>query len=119
MNDPLTPSKPAEPEQPCTASKLLPLVYEKLRQVARARMLRESTNHSLQGTALVHEAYLRLSGTTEPIQWNGTTHFFAAISEIMRRILIEKARARKRLKRGGRDGSSAHRSRGDSGPRSQ
>lgn len=79
---------------------LLNLVYTELRAVARARMRRERTDHSLQATDLVHEAYLRLQhgGQTH---WAGPGHFFAAAAEAMRRILIEHARAKGRVKRGG------------------
>ncbi|HMP06094.1 MAG TPA: ECF-type sigma factor [Lacipirellulaceae bacterium] len=81
---------------------LLPLVYDELRQLARAHLARERVGHTLQATALVHEAYLRLIGPEgEPSQWNGRGHFFGAAAEAMRRILIEDARSKKRIKRGG------------------
>lgn len=79
---------------------LLPLVYNELRALARRRMAREKPGQTLQPTALVHEAYLRLLGDQSP-QWEGRGHFFAAAAEAMRRILIEKARQKSRLKRGG------------------
>jgi RNA polymerase sigma factor (TIGR02999 family) len=81
------------------AKDLLPLVYEELRRLARARMVQERREHTLQATALVHEAYLRLVG--DGADWDSRGHFFAAAAEAMRRILIEHARARKSLKRGG------------------
>ena len=82
------------------ANELLPLVYSELRALAEHRLSRESPDHSLQPTALVHEAYLRLIGSGDP-GWEGRGHFFAAAAEAMRRILVERARARGRLKRGG------------------
>ena len=82
------------------AAELLPLVYEELRQLAAARMRFETVEHTLQPTALVHEAYLRLVGTP-PQVWQNRGHFFAAAAEAMRRILIDHARQRGRLKRGG------------------
>ena len=80
---------------------LLPLVYNELRRLAAYRMSNEASGHTLQPTALVHEAYLRLVGSSEPQQWDGRTHFFAAAAEAMRRILVESARRKKRLKHGG------------------
>lgn len=85
---------------PRSAEGLLNLVYSELRALARARMRRERADHSLQATALVHEAYLRLQAGGQT-SWEGRGHFFAAAAEAMRRILIEHARARGRLKRGG------------------
>jgi RNA polymerase sigma factor (TIGR02999 family) len=82
------------------ASELLPLVYEELRRVAAARMADERNGHTLQPTALVHEAFLRLLGDDEP-RWASSRHFFCAAAEAMRRILIERARAKGRVKRGG------------------
>lgn len=79
---------------------LLNLVYTELRALARARMRRERTDHSLQATDLVHEAYLRLQHGGQA-EWAGRGHFFAAAAEAMRRILIEHARAKGRVKRGG------------------
>jgi RNA polymerase sigma factor (TIGR02999 family) len=81
-------------------AELLPLVYEELRRLAHARMAQERREHTLQATALVHEAYLRLIGDADP-GWNGRGHFFAAAAEAMRRILIEHARAKLARKRGG------------------
>ncbi len=83
-----------------TASELLPLVYDELRTLARARMERERRDHTLQATALVHEAYVRLVGDSDP-GWNGRGHFFGAAALAMRRILIEQGRRRGRQKHGG------------------
>ncbi len=85
------------------AAKLLPLVYEELRKLAEARLSHERPGQTLQATALVHEAYLRLLGLQNADQpnWNGHGHFFAAAAEAMRRILIDRARARNADKRGG------------------
>ena len=83
------------------ADQLLPLVYEELRRLAAAKMSQEPTGQTLQATALVHEAYIRLVGS-ENQNWSGRTHFFAAAAEAMRRILIENARRKQSLKRGGR-----------------
>ena len=82
------------------AEELLPLVYDELRRLAAARMKNELAEHTLQPTALVHEAYLRLL-RSEPQTWDSRRHFFSAAAEAMRRILIEHARSRERLKRGG------------------
>ncbi|MCG6158015.1 ECF-type sigma factor [Rubinisphaera margarita] len=82
------------------ASELLPLVYDELRRLAAIRMKQEQPDHTLQPTALVHEAFLRLVGNNSP-QWDGRGHFFAAAAEAMRRILIENARRKGRIKRGG------------------
>ncbi len=79
---------------------LLPLVYDQLRGSAAKRMARERPDHTLQPTALVHEAYMRLVGDSA-VTWEGRGHFYAAAAEAMRRILIEHARARGRVKRGG------------------
>ena len=82
------------------AEKLLPLVYDELRRLAAARMAQEAPGQTLQPTALVHEAWLRLVGKAEP-RFQGRAHFFAAAAEAMRRILVESARRKARLKRGG------------------
>ena len=82
------------------AEQLLPLVYEELRALARARMAQERANHTVQATALVHEAYLRLVGSEDP-GWNGRGHFFGAAARAMRRILVEQARRRGRMRHGG------------------
>lgn len=84
------------------AEQLLPVVYEELRKLAAARMALESPEHTLQATALVHEAYLRLVDSSAPQRWNGRGHFFGAAAEAMRRILLNRARDKGRLKRGGR-----------------
>ncbi len=84
------------------AEKLLPLVYDELRQLAKAKMVHEPPGQSLQATALVHEAWLRLVGPRgEERDWQTRGHFFSAAAESMRRILVESARRRGRLKRGG------------------
>ena len=82
------------------AEELLPLVYDELRRLAAWQMAKEQSGQTLQATALVHEAYLRLVGKEDP-QWNGRRHFFGAAAEAMRRILVENARRKKRLKHGG------------------
>ena len=84
--------------------KLLPLVYDELRKLAAARMAAESPDHTLEPTALVHEAYLRLVGSSEPVQWADRGHFFAAAAEAMRRVLVDSARRKNTLKRGNRPG---------------
>lgn len=86
---------------PHNAAELLPLVYEELRRLAAARLADEKPGQTLQPTALVHEAYVRLVGDGQPKDWNGRGHFFAAAAEAMRRILINRARDKHRLKRGG------------------
>src|SRR5215475_5913253 len=83
---------------PRAAAELLPLVYDELRELAAARMAAEAPGHTLQPTALVHEAYVRLVG--QPRDWDGRGHFFAAAAEAMRRILVETARRKKTAKRG-------------------
>ena len=92
------------PAEPRPARELLPLVYDELRRLAAQRMARESPGQTLQATALVHEAYLRLVGVDPDRPWDGRGHFFAAAAEAMRRILVENARRRHRLKRGGHRG---------------
>ena len=82
------------------ADELLPLIYEELRHLAAQKMSRERPGQTLQATALVHEAYIRLVGAQDQ-DWKGRTHFFAAAAEAMRRILIENARRKGRLKHGG------------------
>jgi RNA polymerase sigma factor (TIGR02999 family) len=89
-----------EDGDPKAADKLLPLVYDELRKLAAAKMAREMPNQTLQPTALVHEAWLRLVGTTNP-NFNGRAHFFGAAAEAMRRILIEKARRKLAVRHGG------------------
>ncbi|MEO6434503.1 MAG: ECF-type sigma factor [Tepidisphaeraceae bacterium] len=83
------------------AGKLLPLVYDELRKLAASRVAQEAPGQTLQATALVHEAYLRLVDVEQAQEWNGRGHFFAAAAEAMRRILIENARRKKRLRHGG------------------
>jgi RNA polymerase sigma factor (TIGR02999 family) len=91
---------------PLAGEQLLPLVYDELRKLATQRLAREKPGHSLQATALVHEAYLRLVGAEQAQHWDGRGHFFAAAAEAMRRILVESVRRKKRKKRGG-DGERA------------
>jgi RNA polymerase sigma factor (TIGR02999 family) len=86
---------------PKAAAGLLPLVYEELRKLAAQRLAQEKPGQTLQATALVHEAYLRLVHAGGGHDWDSRGHFFAAAAEAMRRILIDRARDRKRLKRGG------------------
>jgi RNA polymerase sigma factor (TIGR02999 family) len=86
---------------PTAAEQLLPLVYDELRRLAARNLARESPGHTLQATALVHEAYLRLVGTAPDRKWDGRTHFFAAAAQAMRHILVEAARRKARQKRGG------------------
>jgi RNA polymerase sigma factor (TIGR02999 family) len=88
-------------DDPHAASQLLPLVYNELRKLAAQRLAQEGPGQTLQATALVHEAYLRLVRTQPDLQWNGRGHFFAAAAQAMRRILVENARRKGRLKRGG------------------
>jgi RNA polymerase sigma factor (TIGR02999 family) len=90
-----------EAGDPSAAEKLLPLVYEELRKLAAARMAAESPSHTLQATALVHEAYVRLIDNDRAGRWNSRGHFFAAAAEAMRRILVDSARRKRRVKRGG------------------
>jgi RNA polymerase sigma factor (TIGR02999 family) len=103
--DPVT-SNPEKSENetsadPSAASQLLPLVYVELRRLAAQRLAQEGPCQTLQATALVHEAYLRLVSTQPSLQWSGRGHFFAAAAMAMRRILVESARRKSRLKRGG------------------
>lgn len=90
-----------ESGDPSAAEKLLPLVYEELRRLAAGRMASERPEHTLQATALVHEAYLRLVEVDKAQHWNSRSHFYMAAAEAMRRILIESATRRRTLKRGG------------------
>jgi RNA polymerase sigma factor (TIGR02999 family) len=84
-----------------STEKLLPLVYDELRRLAAGRLASERPGQTLQATALVHEAYLRLVGDDGGPQWNGRAHFFGAAAEAMRRILVDAARRKGRVKRGG------------------
>ena len=93
--------KAAEQGDPRAASQLLPLVYDELRRLAAQRLAKEKPGQSLDATGLVHEAYVRLVGGQPEQPWNGRGHFFAAAAEAMRRILIEKARSKRRLRHGG------------------
>ena len=90
-----------ESGDPSAAEQLLPLVYQELRKLAAARLAQEKPGQTLQATALVHEAYLRLVDVDRGQQWDGRGHFFAAAAEAMRRILIEQARRKKLPKHGG------------------
>ena len=90
-----------ESGDPSAAEQLLPLVYDELRKLAAARMAQEAPGQTLQATALVHEAYVRLVGGQPEQAWDNRGHFFAAAAEAMRRILVEQARRKGRLKRGG------------------
>lgn len=106
----MNPSEPAKPqvtlllrsieESPDAAGKLLPLVYDELRAIARDRLRSERSGHTLQATALVHEAYMRLIGG-EPTNWQNRGHFFGACANAMRQILVDHARRRDAHKRGG------------------
>jgi RNA polymerase sigma factor (TIGR02999 family) len=90
-----------EQGDPSAAEQLLPLVYDELRKLADQKMSQEKPGQTLEATALVHEAYLRLVDTKKAQQWDSRHHFFAAAAEAMRRILLNRARDKKRLKRGG------------------
>jgi len=87
--------------EPSAAEALLPLVYEELRELAAQKMAQEKPGQTLQATALVHEAYLRLVDMEQQQRWDGRGHFFAAAAEAMRRILVERARRKKAAKHGG------------------
>src|SRR5215469_7200696 len=90
-----------EQGDPHAASQLLPLVYDELRKLAAQKLAQEKAGQTLQATALVHEAYLRLVGGDQAPHWNSRGHFFAAAAEAMRRILIDNARRKRRPKHGG------------------
>ena len=90
-----------EQGDPSAAEQLLPLVYEELRKLAADRLAHEKPGQTLQATALVHEAYLRLVETEKVQHWNSRGHFFAAAAEAMRRILVDQARRKRRPKHGG------------------
>ena len=90
-----------EQGDPSAAEQLLPLVYAELRRLAAQKMAQEKPGQTLEATALVHEAYLRLVNVDEVQKWNSRGHFFAAAAEAMRRILVERARGRRTIKRGG------------------
>jgi RNA polymerase sigma factor (TIGR02999 family) len=89
-----------EHDDPHAAAQLLPLVYDELRKLAALKLAQEKPGQTLQATALVHEAYLRLVGEEPARSWDGRGHFFAAAAEAMRRILVEKARRKRRVKHG-------------------
>lgn len=93
--------EPDQVHEPVHADSLLPLVYDELRKLAAAKLAHETPNQTLQATALVHEAYIRIVGQNPDQPWDHRGHFFAAAANAMRRILIERARGRQRLKRGG------------------
>jgi RNA polymerase sigma factor (TIGR02999 family) len=101
MNDVTQILSRIESGDPSASEQLLPLVYDELRRLAAHRLTQEKPGQTLQATALVHEAYLRLVDGDQVKQWNSRGHFFAAAAEAIRRILIENARSKKRLKRGG------------------
>ena len=90
-----------EAGDPHAAGQLLPLVYEELRKLAAQKLANEKSGATLQATALVHEAYLRLVDVEQAQQWNSRGHFFAAAAEAMRRILVENARRKRSVKHGG------------------
>ena len=90
-----------ESGDPSAAEQLLPLVYDELRKLAAVRLAQEKPGQTLQATALVHDAYLRLVNGDQAQHWNGRGHFFAAAAEAMRRILVERARRKDRVRHGG------------------
>jgi RNA polymerase sigma factor (TIGR02999 family) len=90
-----------ESGNPQTAAQLLPLVYDELRQLAAQKLANEKPGQTLDATALVHEAYMRLLGASDPERFSDRIHFYAAAAEAMRRILIDNARKKKSEKRGG------------------
>jgi RNA polymerase sigma factor (TIGR02999 family) len=93
-----------EQGDPRAAEQLLPLVYQELRALAAQRLAQEQPGQTLQATALVHEAYLRLVDGDKPLHWNSRAHFFGAAAEAMRRILVDQARRKQADKRGGGQG---------------
>ena len=101
MNDVTRILKTIDEGDPTAASQLLPLVYDELRKLAAQRLAQEKPGQTLQATALVHEAYVRLVNVNSPQQWDSRGHFFAAAAEAMRRILIDNARRKARPKHGG------------------
>jgi len=100
MNDDSEPTTGLSEDDQSGAGSLLVLVYDELRKLAASKIAQEGTGHSLQATALVHDAYVRLVESGQSRCWNGRGHFFGAAAEAMRRILVERARERKQLKRG-------------------
>jgi RNA polymerase sigma factor (TIGR02999 family) len=101
MNDVTQILSRVESGDPSASAELLPLVYAELRRLAAAKLAQEKPGQTLQATALVHEAYLRLIGDAAELNWHSRAHFFGAAAEAMRRILVENARRKKRQKRGG------------------
>ena len=101
MNEVTKILKAVDAGDPKAAGELLPLVYEELRKLATQKLAREPLGQTLQPTALVHEAYLRLVGAEDDSRWENRGHFFAAAAESMRRILVDQARRKQRLKHGG------------------
>ncbi len=104
MNDVTRILSAIEHGEPGAAGQLLPLVYDELRKLASRKLAQERPGQTLQATALVHEAYLRLVATDEARAWDGRGHFFAAAAEAMRRILVENARRKKSARAGGHHG---------------
>jgi RNA polymerase sigma factor (TIGR02999 family) len=90
-----------EQGDPAAADQLLPLVYDELRQLAAAKLVRENPGQTLEATALVHEAYVKLVGSDQSPHWAGRTHFFRAAAEAMRRVLVDNARRKLTVKHGG------------------
>src|SRR3954453_17344698 len=101
MNDVTRILTAVEQGDPHAAARLLPLIYDELRRLAAQRLSNESAGQTLQATALVHEAYIRLVDVEHAQQWKGRGHFFAAAAEAMRRILVDQARRKLSLRRGG------------------
>ena len=101
MNDVTRILSAIEQGEPHAAEHLLPLIYDELRKLAAQKLSQEKPDQSLQATALVHEAYLRLVDVEKAQHWNSRGHFFAAAAEAMRRILVENARRKQRLRHGG------------------
>src|SRR5210317_1567344 len=98
MNDVTQILSQIEQGDPSAAEQLLPLVYDELRKLAAVKLANEKPGQTLQATALVHEAFIRLVDQTTPQQWDGSGHFFIAAAEAMRRILIERARQKQSQK---------------------
>jgi RNA polymerase sigma factor (TIGR02999 family) len=101
MSDITTILSQIEQGDAAASDKLLPMVYQELRRLASAKLAQEKPGQTLQATALVHEAYLRLVDQSQPQQWDNSRHFFSAAAEAMRRILIDRARRKNSLKHGG------------------
>src|SRR5262249_10156030 len=105
MTEGIRNESPEGHEGPCAAEQLFPLVYDELRRLAVQKLAQEKPGQTLQATALVHEAYMRLLGSGETVggerRWDGLGHFFAAAAEAMRRVLIDRARRKRSAKRGG------------------